>query len=200
MRVGFIVECFRDGADHKVLLNLLPRLRADVEPQFSFCGSKRVLFEECGRLVAGLLDVERCERVIVLWDLMPCDERFHDKGSPSCTLERAHLVSQLRPQDHERTIMLCVTHELEAWLLADGRAVTAVLERPTHKIRPIADERRPEAYPNPKARLRTLFRQHGRGDYNDAVHAVKIVENVANLTKLDRAPSFSRLRAKLAAL
>lgn len=199
-RVGFVLECHRDGADHKVLKHVVPRLRGGTEALFRCCGSKRALFEECARWVEKLFEEERCERVFVVWDLVPCDDAFKLNGKPSRHKERTHLRRLLRPQDCGRTEMICITHELEAWLLADGKALTATLQKPTHPIKPIGDEKCPEDNPNPKALLRQLFKRNGRGDYNDMVHALKIIENVQNLSKLERAPSFRRLREKLEGL
>jgi hypothetical protein len=202
MRVGFVLECHRDGADYKVLKHLVGVLRKDVEPHFVCCGSKRVLFEECGNQVSGLFDDDRCHQVFVVWDLIPCDGVFHHEGRPCRARERKHLVDALRKQDVDRTVMLCVTHELEAWLLADGKALEAVLAKPTHPIERIADMKRPEELPNPKKHLNALFTKH-RGPYypyDDRVHALQILKQMRNLSRLERVPSFARLREKLTLL
>lgn len=198
-KVGFVVECHRDGADHKVISHVVEQTRSELRAHFVYTGSKKALFEDCPKIVETLFDVERCDRVFVVWDLMPCDEDFREADKPSCEKERGHLWARLRPQDRDnkKTVMLCITHELDNWLLADGAALTAVLSRPTHPIKPISDEKRPEDIPNPKALLKKHFKQHGRGEYEDVLHAAKIIAQVKNLTKLERAPSFKRLRAKL---
>lgn len=199
MKVGFVVECFRDGADHKVLQHLVAHLNPRIKTSFACAGSKRVIFEDCGRLVEGLFEAEGCERVFVVWDLVPSDH--HDQGKPSCVHERAHILAKLREIDRSRTILLCVTNELEAWLLADGSAIKTVVERPSHPIGRIADIKKPEQDPNPKKTLNRIFHEHRgqRFDYMDAVHAIKIIEK-ASLRKLRVAPSFARFEAKITSL
>lgn len=199
MRVGFVLECCKDGADHKVLEHVVGKLHSDLKLCFRFCKSKRELFDDCGKFVEGLFTVERCDRVFVVWDLMPCDEAYKDDGKPSCVKERAFLLKALRREDRARTVLLCITHELEAWLLADGKALTSVLDNDNHPIKPIQDDRTPERHPNPKKVLNKLFKEHRRREYDDKVHALKIIKQV-NLSKLERAPSFARLKDKLARL
>lgn len=197
-RLGVIVECGRDGADHKVLARVIPRLRADVTLEFAFLGSKRALLTDGPKLTAGLLSESRCARVILVWDLVPCD--LPDaRGRPCRYNERLALRDALTKEGVElaRVTLLCITHELEAWLLADGAALTAVLERPTHPIKRIKDDRTPEDHPNPKKHLQQLFKKNGGRDYLDARHAGDIIAAVTNLHKLDAAPSFQRLRRVL---
>lgn len=200
-RVGVIVECGRDGADHKVLAHVIPRLRQEVVPEFAFLGSKRALLTDGPKLAAGLLAEGGCARVIVVWDLVPCDLP-DDKGKPCRRREREALREALEKEGValDRVSMLCITHELEAWLLADGAALTAVLQRPTHPIKALKDDRKSEQHPNPKKILGGHFKQHRGKDYLDAHHAVKIVEAVTNLRKLESAPSFRRLRELIEAL
>ncbi len=200
MKVGFVLECFRDGADHKVIEHVVRAVRPDVGRVYMCSGSKRVLFESCSKLVEGLFVAERCDRVFVVWDLIPCDAGFQERGKPSCVKERQHLWHSLRPEDRAKTVMLCIAQELDSWLLADGAALGAVLSRKTHPIKPIGDEKKPEAIRNPKANLKKLFKEHGRGEYDDVIHAVKILSEVKDLSKLERAPSFKRFRQKLAKL
>ncbi len=199
-RLGVIVECGRDGADHKVLANVIPRLRPDVALEFAFLGSKRALLTDGPTLAKGLLDPKagRCERVVIVWDLVPCD--LPDaKGKPCRRNEREAVRAALEKEGValDRVTLLCITHELEAWLLADGAALTGVLERPTHPIKRVKDDRALEDHPNPKKLLQKLFKEHRGRDYLDARHAGEIVSAVSNLAKLDAAPSFRRLRALL---
>lgn len=199
VKVGFVLECHRDGADHKVIDHVVGATKPELVRVYACTGSKRALFESCSKLVEVLFEVERCQRVFIVWDLKPCDPIFQDGGKPSCVKERDHLWARLREQDRnrEKTVMLCITYELDNWLLADGAALTDVLRRKTHPIKDIGDHKKPEDNPDPKAFLIRLFKQHGRGDYDDVLHAVKIISKVQNLSKLERAPSFKRLRDRL---
>lgn len=199
MRIGFVVECGPSGADHKVIEHLVSRLRQGIEVRFMCSGSKRKLFDDCSKIVEGLFETDRCDHVFIVWDLVPCDERFRIKGTPCQRKEREHLLGKLRPQDVARTVMLCIRHELEAWLLADGAALTEVLQNKNHPKKSIGDEKRPEDHLNPKAALRRLFNERRGWDYDDQIHPAKIIKN-ASLSKLDRVPSFARFSQKLGAL
>lgn len=44
--------------------------------------------------------------------------------------------------------LVCIEEELEAWLLADGRAISLVLSKPTHPVK-IKDTKNPERSKNP---------------------------------------------------
>lgn len=139
--------------------------------------------------------------MFVVWDLIPCDPPFQSRGKPSRRNERLHLRTSLRPEDCARTEMICIRHELESWLLADGAALEKVVWRKTHRKKPIADDKHPEQHPNPKLVLKQHFEENGPFEYDDKVHALKIIKAVNNLSKIERAsPSFRHLREKLAAL
>lgn len=193
------MECARDGADHKVLDHVVRRLQGDVEPVFAFLGSKRNLLTDGAAMAAGLLANDGCARVFIVWDLVPCDLP-DEKGRPCRRREREAVQAALTREGValSQVTLLCITHELEAWLLADGAALTAVLERPTHPIKKIRSDRSPEEHPNPKKLLQKLFKEHCGRDYLDARHALEIVKRVEDLTKLDASPSFERLRLRLA--
>lgn len=197
MRVGFVVECHRDGADHKVIERIVSRLHGSLELRWVFAGSKGALFRECGDLVKGLIENDRCDRVFVVWDLMPCDEDMQDAGRPSCEKERAHLLLKIDAKFHGRTVLICIRHELEAWLLCDGRALTAFLKNDNHPKPAIRDDKHPDRYKNPKVVLQQIFEVHQR-EYRDAEHAPKLIARVSNLSKLERVQSFKRLCDKLA--
>lgn len=205
MKVGFVLESGEDSAEHQVFKFLLAKLRPEVKPVFVFMNNKGALFRECAAKVEGLFDIDRCVRVFIVWDLIP-PEVLDSRNKKSCTAEREALLAKLRPQDRppERTTLLCISQELEAWLLADGTAIEAYLfgkKAKTHGGKPIADDKHPEREPNPKKRLGNIF-QENRGkyfEYSDTDHAIELLKR-ADLSKYDRAPSFARLRAKLAGL
>ncbi len=86
----------------------------------------------------------------------------------------------------------CIRHELEAWLLCDGKALTTYLDNTNHPIKAIADEKRPDQHKNPKVVLGKIFDLHGR-EYRDSVHAPKLIGLVKNLAKL-RKSQVAKLR------
>lgn len=200
MRVGFAVECHRDGADHKGIEHLVSVLNPRIEPFFLWSGSKRVLLRDCGTHVEELFDNYECERAFVVWDLIPSDAEHQHEGKSCRRKEREHFLEKLRPQDRQRTVLLCIPQELEAWLLADSEALKTVLGSKSHPVRRIRNVLRPEEEANPKTTLTRLFNEHSPWPYNDVVHAVKIIKNVKDLSKLEKVPSFARFKQKLEAL
>ena len=92
--------------------------------------------------------------------------------------------------------MICIREELEAWLIADGRAVSAVLSTPTHRVR-VKHGRNPESIRNPKKRLGRIFQQHSHRPYSDRQHAIAITRALPNLNRLDAIPAFARFRGLL---
>lgn len=202
MKVGFLLECGPDGADYKVLQHVVRTAAPRLHARFVCSGSKRVLFDECNKLVTALFEDERCDRVFVVWDLAPCDAVFKDdSGVPCRAKERAHLMALLRPQDRERTIMLCIHHELEAWLLADGSAIQRALSKPTRPAARVGDDKDPERHVNPKEVLSRIFRNNRKSSgYEDVPWAARIIEQ-ADLAKIERrSPSFARLKQTIEVL
>ena len=94
-----------------------------------------------------------------------------------------------------RVFLVCLEEELEAWLIADGRAISKVLSRPAHPVK-VPDEKRPERTQKPKTRLSQVFQQHGRS-YVDRIHAKLIVEALPDLTKIKRCATFVRFAVKV---
>ncbi|MDP3016721.1 MAG: DUF4276 family protein [Deltaproteobacteria bacterium] len=92
--------------------------------------------------------------------------------------------------------LLCIREELEAWLLADGRALSTVLSTEAHPVR-VQSERHPDHVTDPKGRLKRIFRKNRRGRYNDLVHAIKIIQKLPDLENLRRSESYRRFEEKL---
>ena len=203
MKIGFVVECGRDGPEKKVFEYLVKTLRKDgATTRITTCGGKNWILKECGAYVATLF-AEGCDHVFVVWDLMPCDAEHHHRGEPSCEKEREHILQLIARAHRDRTTMLCITHELEAWLLADGGALTALLkELSVHPVKPaVADYKRPEEVTDPKNELKRVFKRHHRREYDGRMHAHRIIENVKDFAKLERAsPSFKRFKQRLESL
>jgi hypothetical protein len=92
--------------------------------------------------------------------------------------------------------LVCIREELEAWLIADGRGVSAVLSTPAHPVR-IHHGRNPESIRNPKKRLGQLFQQNTGRQYSDRQHAIQIVRELPDLSRLEAIPAFGRFKTKL---
>ena len=92
--------------------------------------------------------------------------------------------------------LVCIGEELEAWLLADGRAISNMLSRPAHPVR-VPDVKRPERMRKPKTHLNKVFQRHSGRPYADRLHAKLIVEALPDLTKIKRCATFVRFAVKV---
>src|SRR5260370_8298805 len=97
--------------------------------------------------------------VLIVWDLYP---PWREKGEKPCRRDdRQAIFHSLDAAgvSPDRVALVCIREELEAWLIADGRAVSKVLSTPTHPVR-IKDPKNPEPIQNPKKILNHLFHTH----------------------------------------
>ena len=202
MKVGMIFESGRDGADGAVCRILANRIRPGVEvAEPAWLDSKKKLIQQCGNAALDLLTIERCDRVFVVWDLLPSWPEKTDK--PCRYRDRQDVLKSLTaagvPLD--RVVLVCITETLEAWLLADGRALTQVLSTPSHAF-PVPDIKKPDRQSNPKATLDAWFQKApGQRRYknNERVWAERIVKALPDLKRIRRSQSFARFEQKLAA-
>lgn len=71
MKIGFIFECPRNGPDQQVIEFLAAKIAPDVEIVNRATNvNKPALIQQCG-IQASLLLKQGCERVIIVWDLLP---------------------------------------------------------------------------------------------------------------------------------
>jgi hypothetical protein len=156
------------------------------------------MIANCGRAVANLLNAEGCDKVLIIWDLYPAwrDDGCRADCVEDCRSIREALRAAGVTDGDGRVALICIREELEAWLVADGRALSAVLSRPTHQVR-VQDNRRPDTVREPKTRLRQLFQQNGRGDYSDRTHAIQIAQALPDHNRIGRSQSFRRFTSKI---
>ena len=202
-KLGLIVECGPLGADLKVFRHVIETLRPDLEIVPITLDNKKKLVADCGT-AAQLLLKQGCKRVVIVWDLFPA---WREDGQKPCRKEdRQNVFDSLgaagvpkpafespddQTADARQVFLVCIQEELEAWLLADHQAIAQVLSKPTHKVR-IAAVKNPETVDNPKKRLARFFKQAGQ-EYNDRVHAERVIKAVTDLRRLARAcPTFAR--------
>ena len=194
MKIGLIVEGTFDGPDKKVCEYLVGRLKQGIDVVTVTLGDKRNLTAKCGETSALLLR-DSCERVVIVWDLYPpwrrgerpC--RHDDKEKIFSSLEQAGVGS-------ENVHLVCIREELEAWLIADNRALAAALLRLTGREPRITEVRKPDSVSNPKERLMRIFRQHTHRQYQGHDHAIKIIRELQNFNKIRRSKSFIRFALK----
>lgn len=191
-----IFECGPSGADQQVCEEIVKKWvpTATLAPSVTL-DQKPKLISECGKAAVGLL-ADGCDRVLIIWDLYPA---WRQRGEKPCRKEdRAGIFASLTTAkvDIAKVTLVCIEEELEAWLIADGRGVSAVLSTAAHPVR-IRDTKNPHKIRNPKKRLNRAFKEHRGFAYIDLQHAIKIVRAIPDRAKLDRIPTFSRFFSKL---
>lgn len=202
MKIGFIFECGPEGPDVQVCRHLVHKLDPTIEFLSSTLDNKKKLVEDCGAVAKALLD--ECEKVIVVWDLYPA---WREKGMKPCRPEdRLAIFQSLQSEkvDLDKVFLVCIHEELEAWLLADNRAITAMLQplKHPHSVGRIRKFRNLDTVSNPKKRLTRIFTQGlgaSRG-YVDYQHAIKLAREISDFNKIKRSDSFQRFALKVAGL
>jgi Domain of unknown function (DUF4276) len=195
LKIGMIFECGPAGADKKVCEYLARQLQPEIEIMSVTLDNKPKLIGDCGRAAAQLLQ-DGCDRVLIIWDLYPA---WREKKQKPCRREDRLAIHKSLENEGvplANTHLICITEELEAWLIADGRAVSAILSTPEHPVT-IKDTKNSERKANPKKYLNQLFRQHKGKPYSDLQHAEKIAQLMPDLNKINRCSSFMRFADKL---
>ncbi len=192
MKVGFIFECGPKGADVDVCQNLAARLQPELECITRTMDNKPNLVRECG-LVASVL-LQDCDHVLIIWDLYPPWR----ESAPCLHQDRVDIFDSLcnTGVDQTKVSLVCIHEELEAWLLADKRALQTVLAKMKHP-HPLGKIKRykiPDSIPQPKTKLIQLFqRELGKTrKYVDFRDAKKIVAAVPDFNQIRRSTSFQR--------
>ena len=197
MKVGFIVECGPQGAEIEIMPWLAEKISAGLEIVEPVpLDSKRKLRMECGQWVKGLLN-DGCQRVLILWDLLPAWGEHEGKGCRHSDKEQIFeslRYAGINPAD-KRIRLICIEKMLESWVLADHDAVAAFLSTDAHKIK-VSPCKHPDAVKDPKAVLNKSFRQTRFQKYRDLYHAFRVIQK-ADLNKLRRSESFRRFEKKL---
>ena len=198
--VGFIFECGRDGPDYKVCRYLLGQLNSNIEIVARFLDNKQRLLSECGAVAAQLLTT--CSRVVVIWDLMPP----WGTGRPCRHEDREQAFQSLRDAKAplQKVTLICVEQELECWLMADTRALGAVvskLKHPHQLSNKLKEYSKPDhQIKRPKTELISLFQRElgNTRKYLDRNHALLLVQEITDWSKLRRSNSFRRFAEKAA--
>lgn len=196
MKVGMIFECAPDGPDQQVCVALAHRLAPGIKVVCVALVNKPGLIEGCGQAAAQMLD-EGCERVIIVWDLYP---PWRTKGEKPCRKEDCDSIRRsLAEAEVDLTLvhLVCIVEELEAWLIADGPAISKVLSRKTHPVT-VRHTSNPDRVRDPKSRLDRQFRDKTGRPYTPHIHAAQIIDALApDLGRLRRVPSFVRFEARV---
>jgi hypothetical protein len=194
MKIGFIVECGPQGAETQVIPFLVRQLCPDIEVDVIPLEKKPRLIHECGEWAAGLLE-RGFDRILIIWDLYPgwredgikpC--RREDREAIFLALNKAGINKALV---EARIALICIQEELEAWLIADGRALSTVLSTAAHPVK-THHVGNPEQMKNPKKALNRRFKEHLGRPYSDRLHAIQIIRALPDHNRLRRLSTFAR--------
>jgi hypothetical protein len=198
MKIGVVLECGPMGAEKKVHPLLAKRIRPDLAIETATLDNKPKLLAGCGLAAKNLL--RTCDRVLIIWDLYPAWREKKERPCRKADREAAFASLDAAGVDRNDIALVCIHEELEAWLIADERAVEAVLShftRPHPLPQRIPRNRRPEAVVNPKKLLTRWFKAATGRAYLDRDHAHLIAAAMPDLSRLSRLPTFHRFAAKL---
>ena len=141
-----------------------------------------------------------CRQVVIVWDLLPDWEEYAGKGC--LHVDRQEIADSLRqagidPHDN-RVGLVCIHMMLEAWLIADERAISDFLSTDAHHVS-VPRKKKTESIKNPKSALIKMFKTSTSriSRYEDTIHAIKIVKKMPDLNRLKRLSSFKRFKEKL---
>lgn len=202
MKIGIILECGPEGPDKHVCKHLATRIlvEAGLEPDLSFTtlDNKLNLLQECGDAASVLLG-QGCERVLIVWDLYPA---WRERGQKPCRHEDCQTifgVLKAANVDRSRVALICIQEELEAWLLADGDALTGFLQSINSHVKKVSHHKNPERIGcNPKTALNKLMQERIGQKYKDYLNAQQIVVRIGDLSRLRRScPTFRRFEQKI---
>ena len=198
MNIGLIFECGPQGADKQVCEYLAKKINPDAEYLSKTLDNKDNLLNQAAEIAKGLIKIDQCDRVLIIWDLRPS---WPDMKTKPCRFaERQRLLSDLQASglQNQSISLVCIEQEFESWLLADKDAVNSFLSRPTHTYNGATTVSRPDNEKNPKSRMIKYFKEARGFKYDDKVHAIGIVkQECLSLKKLRRSVSFSRFENKL---
>lgn len=192
MKLGLVLECDSGGPDELVLTCLARRLAPDTTVEAVAQGSKKQVFLKGPEAAVELVETSRCDLVLIVWDLKPY---WEEAEAQSCEAEAKELRNKLKalPAATKAKIkLLCLTWELETWLIADDRAVRAYLSTESHKSR--FKCKSPLSKNDSWSFLDKECRRHrGRSrPYEDFREAIRIARLMPDTTKLQGIPSYSR--------
>jgi len=195
--IGMVFECGPQGADKLVCEYLANQIRPGVVVRSKTLDSKVNLLRDAGKVAAQLLK-DGCACVMIIWDLRPA---WPDKTDRPCRHdERQAVLARLAAAGvplNAPVALICIEQELESWLLANERAISAHLSTAAHAY-DAPKVKRPDAVTQPKSAMIQHFKQARGWVYDDKVDAVRVLKaGDLDLPRMRRSVSFARFETKL---
>jgi hypothetical protein len=195
-KLGLILECDSGGPDQTVFQCLVRRLSPDTEVVAKTLGSKKGIHAKAVDVATELVDVDKCELVLIVWDQRPFwEDEETGVVARNCCDERAMMLDHLKGLTEtvmSRIRLLCISAELETWLLADDLAIRQYYSTGPHKCKWKGIKYDPNG--NAKGKLIALSKkQRGPGGrYSDFFEAIQIARLIKTTRNLRNIPSFKR--------
>ena len=129
------------------------RLSPETEVITRSLGNKPAIFGRGPDVAKALVETDKCDLVMIVWDLKP---QWEKPGS--CKTEATTLrlnFDGLPAATKSKISLLCLTFELEAWLLTDDAAVRDYLSKEAHPC--TWQVSKPASYQDAKAQLNKVF-------------------------------------------
>lgn len=193
-KLGLILECDAGGPDELVFKCLVRRLSPETKVLVRTQGNKPAVFERGADVAKALVEKDGCDLVLIVWDLKPL---FEEAGN--CVDEANDLkanLSGLSNATRRRIKLLCLTYELETWLLADAAAVKDYLSTSTRACN-WRRSRAPESFTDAKSALNKVCKDFRGRRYEDFREAIQIASRWTTTTKFRGVQSFERFAGLL---
>jgi hypothetical protein len=192
MKLGLVLECDSGGPDELVLACFARRLKPGITIHPAALGSKEGIRLRGAETAAELVQSSGCELVLIVWDLKPLWKEVAAKDCKDEVAEMRKHLTTVKPDTKRRIRLLCLTYELETWLIADPRAVREHLSTNARKSKFKCNA--PLSKKDPKAFLNAEFRRHrGRSRrYEDVREAIAIARLIRDTSKIRKIQSYRR--------
>lgn len=192
MKLGLVLECDTGGPDELVLTCLARRLAPGSTVQATALGSKAQVFLKGAETARELIEASGCDLALIVWDLKPYWDPATGRSCEDETREMLNTLVGLRAATRRRVRLLCLTWEIETWLITDTRAVSAHLSTDAHRVKFRCSS--PLGKSDAKAFLISEFRKvRGKsGRYVDYREAIQIARLMPDTRQLQSIPSFTR--------
>jgi hypothetical protein len=195
-KLGLILECDSGGPDQTVLQCFVRRLSPDTLVVAKPQGSKRAVYLNAADVARQLVEVDECDLVLIVWDQKPLwKDAEKEIVAKNCSDERDLMLDCLKGLPKKvmsQVRLLCISAELETWLMADAAVIREYLSTGPHKCKWKGTSYDPNG--DAKSELISLsIRQRGPGRrYSDFFEAIRIARLIKSTRNLRTIPSFKR--------
>ncbi|MEO8391423.1 MAG: DUF4276 family protein [Chloroflexota bacterium] len=204
MKLGLILECTQEGADLHVCRHLIKMINEQYGKNIQLAKpatltNKPGLLQRCGESARNFLEVDKCDRIVILWDQ---DSKMAHGRENCLALDRKAIFAALQGAnvDLSKVYLVGIKRELESWLIADGRAIEQCIreiKRP-HPANRVNGAANPEEVMDPKSWISNVFRPQGISKYRDFEHAQRIIRCLPDFQRVKACETFVRFVLKVA--